>query len=67
MTGTMCPRDTYVWPGTMWAVERLDDGTHLAMCGRCDWQRTVKSMSGGKRSAAHHYGTCHRDMEGEAA
>jgi hypothetical protein len=48
------------WP--MWKVVRQDDGSHIASCERCEWQRTVKTMSGGKRSADHHYGTCHRDM-----
>jgi hypothetical protein len=43
----------------MWEVVLQDDGSVVATCGRCDWQRTVKSMRGGKRSATHHYGKQH--------
>jgi hypothetical protein len=43
----------------MWEVVLQEDGSFVATCGRCNWQRTLKSMRGGKRSANYHYGKEH--------
>ena len=59
---------TWAWGEWTYRVTLQDDGTHLAECGKHDWQRIYPTHTGAVRMAERHYRACHRDMpstEGE--